>query len=270
MAGAAETAATGLNAAYFMMEVNAHNLANQKTAAFGRTTVVNATLTYPHIISGTGGGIGQRALGVPTMQVGAGVRTAATLRDMKRGLPKPTGNSLDVYVNGPGYFRIDLGQGRFGYTRAGKLKLDEDGVLRTATDYALSDNITLNMAVYSSVLIDKSGRVFGVDNTQVGNARYQELGAITLWNFTNPQGLEPQEDTVLIEGSESGTVVQGTPGESGFGTIQQGYVEQSNVNPPAELIEAVSTQQMAKSLSSIISLAERTENDALDKIASAA
>lgn len=269
---ASYAAATGIDAAYTGLQTTASNLANTESTAYNRYQAVNSTLLYQDVITGHGGTVGHDSLTIPLKQAGAGVRTAAILRDMHKGMPKATKNPLDVCINGSGYVQVELGgaDGRYAYTRAGNLQLDETGVLRTATGYALSDNIVIDMSVYDSVLIDKSGRVFGVDPTQTGDARYQELGRITLWKFTNPQALEAMEDTLFMEGAESGTVSQGMPGEGGFGTIQQGYIEASNVSAPKELVNAVAIKQWSESCANVLRIAEEMAKTALHQIAQSA
>jgi len=270
MSTASAVAATGIQAADIALQVNAHNLANQMSAGFRGKRAVTTNLVYQDLVSGAGGPVGAAELGIPTMQAGSGVRVAATLTDMKRGTPKPTKNQFDVYINGPGYLQVDLGGGRVGYTRAGHLKVDENGLLRTASDYPLMDNIQVDLTLYSNIIIDKSGRVFGVDPMQDGTARQQQLGQLTLWNFTNPQGLEDREDTVFIQSPEAGASIQGNPGENALGTILQGYVESSTVEGPIELVNAINIQRYSSSCATMLRLGEEMDRNNLHQIASIA
>lgn len=267
MSEASAVAATALGAGDIALQVSAHNLSNQLSVGFQRKNPVTTNLVYQDVVAGTGGRVGEAELGIPTMQAGAGVRTAATLTDLRRGAPEPTKNQFDIYINGAGYFQVDLGNGMVGYTRAGHLKVDEDGLLRTATDYPLMDNITIDMTVYTSVIIDKAGRVFGVDPTQYGTARQVELGQLTLWNFMNPQGLEAKEDTLFIESPEAGASIQSNPGENSVGTLLQGYVERSNVDGPMELVNAVRIHRYSNSNATMLRLGEEMERNNLQQIA---
>lgn len=266
MSIAASVSATGLQAADIALQVTAHNLANQMSTAFKKKTAVLTNLVYEDIVTGGGGPVGQSQLGIPVLQAGAGVRVAATLADMRSGTPEPTKHKFDVYISGQGYLQVDLGNGVFGYTRAGNLKVDEDGLLRTAADYPLTDNITVDMTRYSDVIIDKSGVVYGVDATQVEDARHVELGRLTLWNFVNPQGLEAKEDTVFLQSPEAGTAFQGNPGFDNLGTILQGYAERSTVDGSMELVKAISIHRYSNANATLLRLAEDTDKQNLQQL----
>ena len=262
---ASHVAASGTDTVSTTLAVIAHNLANQDSTAFNGPQAVQTNRLY-HDLAAGGGPVGAEALNIPSRQVGSGVRTAAVLRNMRQGLPIATNNPFDVYINGAGYLRIELGNGLYAYTRAGNLKLDRDGTLRTATDYALADNITIDMTLYNTIIIDKSGRLFGVDPTQEGESRYQELGRLTLWNFRNPQGLEAREDTLFIEGANSGTPLQGTPGLNGLGIIQQGFAEKSNVEASKELVKAIDAQRKGETCAQMMELSTKNQKDTLSHI----
>ena len=270
MSIAASVSATGIEASKIGLQVIAHNLANQQSTAFQRVTPSMTNLVYEDIVTGGGGPKGQTELGIPVLQAGAGVRVAATLADQRRGTPEPTQNQLDIYINGPGYLQVDLGNGLVGHTRAGNLKIDETGVLRTAADYPLMDNITIDMTVYSGVIIDKSGKVYGIDPAQVENARHVELGQINLWTFTNPQGLEAREDTIFIQSPEAGAATSNLPGIGNMGTIMQGYKERSTVEGSVELVRAIEIQQWSQSNATLLKIAEEMDKANLNQIASAA
>ena len=270
MSTAAPVSATALQAADIMLQNSAHNLANVRTTSFNREDVVATNLVYEDIVTGGGGPVGQSALGIPSVQVGSGVRVAATLPSQRNGTPQPTKNQLDIYINGVGYLQVDLGNGLVGYTRAGNLKVDEDGLLRTAADYPLMDNITIDMTKYSSVIIDKSGRIYGVDPTQSEDSRHVELGQLTLWTFMNPQGLEKREDTIFIQSPEAGTSVSNNPGQDLFGTILQGYTETSTVDSSMELVNAISIQRYSNANATLLRLAQDMDKNNLQQISSAA
>ena len=257
--------ATALSAASQALEAIGSNLANAASSGYKRQTPQTVSLVYQDMVSG-GGPVGQTALDIPKVQVGTGVRMGAILRSLHKGMPKATQNPFDVYINGAGYLRVDLGNGQFAYTQSGALKIDENGLLQTVTGYPLSDNIIIDMTRYDQVLINKSGVVLGVDPSQTGQARYQELGRITLWNFKNPQGLEQMEDTLLLESPESGPSMQGSPGISGMGTLMQGHVEQSNVKPASELMEAIRISEWSKANATMIHIESETEKATLRQI----
>ena len=267
---AATVSATATQAADVMLQNSAHNLANARTTSFHRDDLVMTNLVYEDVVTGGGGPVGQSQLGIPHVQVGSGVRVAATLQSQHNGSPDPTKNQLDIYINGVGYLQVDLGNGLVGYTRAGNLKVDEDGLLRTAGDYPLMDNITIDMTKYSAVIIDKSGKVYGVDPTQAEDSRHVELGQLTLWTFMNPQGLERREDTIFIQSPEAGTSVSNNPGNDLFGTILQGYVERSTVDSSMELVNAINIQKYSNANATHLRLAQDMEKNNLQQISTAA
>ncbi len=264
---ASAVAATAMEAADIMLQNTAHNLANARTTAFHTDKVIGTNLVYEDVTTG-GGPVGQTDLGIPQVQVGAGVRIASSLKTMRNGVPEPTKNQLDIHIDGTGYLQIDLGNGMLGYTRAGHLKVDEYGILRTATDYPLMDNITVDLNKYSEVIIDKSGRVFGVDPSQYGTARHTQLGQLTLWSFANPQGLENKEDTIFIETPEAGASTQGIPGLNNLGKILQGYAERSTVDTSMTLVEAINIQQYSNAGATLLKLAEDMDKHNLQQISS--
>lgn len=267
MAYAASVSATTLQAADIALQVVAHNLSNQQSTAFQGSNVALTDLVYQDVISGSSPS--SEDASHSEFKVGSGVRVASTLRNMQRGLPEHTKNPLDLYINGSGYLRVKVEEGRFAYTRAGNLKIDEDGKLLTASNYEVDPGITIDMREYDSVLIDKSGRFFGVDPKQEGAARYVELGRLDLWRFRNPQGLLPREDTLFLETEASGDPQAGSPTENGFGGIMQGYIERSNVNAPMQLVKAISIKQWSDTGASIIQIAEKMEDNSLRQISAA-
>jgi flagellar basal-body rod protein FlgG len=262
---AADIAATGIQVGDQALQISANNLANQMSDGFKKSDPVFTNIVYEKLVSTLSGTTNPgEEMGVPPLQAGTGVRLAGVSRDLRMGLSDPTKNKYDISINGEGYLQVDLGNNQTGYTRMGHLKLDDQGTLRTITDYPLMDNITIDSTQFVDFHIDKTGRVVGKDP----QGAYQEIGQLTLWNFVNPQGLEDREDTVYVSTPASGQATQGNPGESGFGTIMQGYIERSNVDGPRELVRAVVAHRYTTSNAAMLRMAQQMENDTVKQISS--
>jgi flagellar hook protein FlgE len=85
------------------------------------------------------------------------------------------------------------------------------------------------------------------DGTVVGrysNGQTRDLGQIVLGNFKNPQGLNPLGNNAYAESGESGQPIPGVPGASGFGVVQSGVVEESNVDLTRELVDMITAQRV--------------------------
>lgn len=240
---ALESAATGLNALNTRLDVIANNLANVNTAGFKRSRANFQDLLYleraqPGVENANGD---QRPTG---LFVGLGVKVSGTQQDFVPGSPIPTGNELDLLIDGSGFFQVDvqddLGTGE-AYTRAGNFTLNSDGEVVLATDQGrrLIPNITIPQDA-TAIEVDPNGRVF----VQVpGDAGLQEVGQLNIVTFVNPAGLRPIGENLFVESAASGQPLEGVPGEENRGIIRQGFLESSNVDPTRELIELIRTQR---------------------------
>jgi flagellar basal-body rod protein FlgG len=177
---------------------------------------------------------------LPTgLQVGLGVRAAATTRNFSQGSLQQTGNTLDLAISGNGFFQIQLPDGTTGYTRDGSFQTDANGQIVTASGYALQPGITIPPTA-TSVVIAKDGTV---NATLPGQTAPKTLGQIQLASFVNPAGLDPRGGNLYGETAAAGTPSSGAPGANGLGTVQVGYVEGSNVNVVQELVSMIATQR---------------------------
>ncbi len=168
-----------------------------------------------------------------------GVKTAAIGRYMGQGTLSLTENELDMAIQGRGYFQIDLPSGETAYTRDGTLKLDAAGQLVTKDGFAVQPGITVP-ANATSVTINSSGEVYAEIDGQVA---LQNLGQIQLATFINPAGLDALGDNLFLETEASGNANTGVPGAVGFGSVQQGYLESSNVNVVQEITNLIKAQR---------------------------
>jgi len=231
-------AKTGMEAQQTQLDTISHNLANVGTNGFKRGHVVFEDLIYQNLRQAGAASSDQTQL--PTgLQVGLGVRSVATSRNFSQGNLQQTSNNLDIAIKGNGFFQVQLPDGTTGYTRDGSLQVDGNGQLVTNNGYAVQPGITIpNNA--QSVTIAADGTV----NVAIaGQALPQAVGQLNLAGFVNPAGLEPKGQNLWGETAASGTPSAGAPGTNGLGSLQQGYVETSNVNVVEELVAMIATQR---------------------------
>ena len=224
---AMHVAKTGLTAQQYKMQVIANNLANVNTTGFKRDRANFESLFY------------QVVKNASPLAVGTGVKVVSTQKLFTQGGLVSTDNALDLAIDGKGFFQALLPDGRVGYTRSGILSRNADGLLTTTSGYVVQPQIQIP-ADATSINISSSGVV---SVTTPGNDIGQEVGQISLANFSNPRGLTPVGENFLVESAESGVAQQGAPLDGGFGKVLQGYVESSNVNVVQQLVDMIETQR---------------------------
>ena len=241
-------AKTGLDAQQTRMSVIANNLANVNTTGFKKSRAIFEDLLYQNIRQV--GAQSTQDTELPSgMQLGTGVRTVATEKLHTQGNIVQTENSLDLALDGRGFFQIILPNGDISYTRDGSFKLDSTGQLVTSSGYALEPSITIaNDAL--SITIGSDGVVSVL---QPGNPAPTEAGSLQLADFINPAGLQPIGENLFSESLSSGTPTVGTPGEDGIASLIQGSLETSNVNVVEELVNMIETQRAYEMNSKAIS-----------------
>jgi flagellar basal-body rod protein FlgG len=208
------TAATGMVAQQMNIDVRANNLANVNTYGFKKSRAEFEDLMYETMrIAGTMTEGGNQ---LPTgMQVGMGVKPVTVHKFFTQGDFENTGNTLDIAIEGDGFFRVDM-NGTDAYTRAGAFSLDSDGRIVNANGYALQPEFIVP-AEAVNVVIAEDGTISAVDSEGAELAG----GNITTFNFINPAGLNAVGRNVYLETEASGDPVEGTPGEDNFGTLTQ-------------------------------------------------
>ncbi len=246
------TAATGMEAQQLKMDVISNNLANTNTTGFKKVRAEFEDLLSETIRGGEApdprGGTNPTPL-----QCGLGVRTGSTARNFGQGDMVNTGNQLDLAVQGGGFFRVQRGDGNYGYTRAGNLRADSTGRLVTAAGNALDPEITLP-ADTIAVTIRADGTVLA---TGSASNTPQEVGQLQLYTFPNPAGLEAIGGNLLVDTPASGEPTAATPGQSGAGTLAQGYLEGANVRAVEEMIDMITTQRAYELNSNVIRTADQ-------------
>lgn len=231
-------AKTGLEAQQMQLDVISNNLANVSTAGFKRSRAVFEDLLHQTLRQPGAQSTQQTQL--PTgLMLGTGVKPVATEKIFTQGNLQQTGNSLDIAINGQGFFQVSLPDGTTAYTRDGSFHLDSQGQLVTSSGYALSPAITIP-ANAQAITVGKDGTI---SVTQPGQSASTQVGSIQLANFINPAGLQPQGENLFVETAASGTATTNTPGSNGVGMLNQGYVETSNVNVVEELVAMIQTQR---------------------------
>jgi flagellar basal-body rod protein FlgG len=231
-------AKTGMEGQQTKLDSIAHNLANVATNGFKRGDVVFEDLMYQNLRQAGSATSEQSQL--PTgLQVGLGVRAAATSRNFAQGTLNQTTNNLDMAVEGNGFFQIQMPDGTTGYTRDGAFQLDANGQLVTQAGYAVQPGITIPAGARSVAV----GRDGSVSVTLPGQSAPQTVGQIQLASFINPAGLDPLGGNLFGETAASGTPSAGAPGSNGLGGLRQGFVEGSNVNVVEELVTMIATQR---------------------------
>ena len=232
------TGTTGMHGQQLNIDVIANNLANVSTTGFKKskadfqdllyqTMKVPGSQTSPDTQSPTG------------ILIGLGVRPAAVTKIFTQGDLILTENELDVAIEGNGFFQVEMPNGNTSYTRAGALKRDSEGRIVTSEGYPILPALTIPDGA-KEISIAETGEVSAVigDDTEP-----TEIGTIELAIFTNNAGLSAIGRNLFLETASSGTATTGVPGEEGFGTLIQTYLEGSNVNIVEEVANMITTQR---------------------------
>ncbi len=245
-------AATGMSAQQLHVEVIANNIANINTTAFKRARAEFTDLLYQaERLQGTSNR-GSDAIVPEGAQVGLGVRTAAIRNLHVQGSLASTGNKLDLAITGRGWFQVTDSAGESLYTRAGAFSKNANGQLVNADGYAVVPAVTFPAAA-TDIVVSETGLVSVRLDTQ---SALQQVGQLTIANFANETGLEPLGSNLYRPTSASGTAVTAVPGDPGFGTIKQGYLESSNVDPVREITDLIAAQRAYEMNSKVITAAD--------------
>ncbi len=232
------SAATGMTAQQTNIDVIANNLANVNTVGFKASRADFQDLVYQTFSEP--GAAATEGTQMPTgVQVGLGTRSAAIQRIYTPGALRQSGNSLDLAIEGDGFFQITLPDGRTAYSRDGALKLDGQGRLVNSNGNPLNPEVTIPPDA-TSVNIGADGTV---SVTIAGQNEAQQLGQVTLAKFLNPAGLSSMGRNLFLPTAASGDPVTGTPGTEGIGTLAQGFTELSNVSVVEEMVNMIVAQR---------------------------
>ena len=231
-------AKTGMSAQQTQLDVISHNLANVSTTGYKRNSAVFEDLIYQNLRQVGANNDEQNQL--PTgLHLVLGVRTVATSRSFAQGSLQESKYSLDVAINGNGFFELTMPDGTIGYTRDGSFQVDSQGRLVNSSGLPVANGITVPPNA-TSISISTEGAVSAI---VPGNTQPQPLGNIAMSSFINSAGLEPIGQNLFKESAASGQPQQGTPGTNGLGIVRQGFLESSNVNVVEELVTMIQTQR---------------------------
>lgn len=253
------TAATGARSQQLNIDVISNNVANVNTAGYKKVRaefqdLLSQTFRSPGVI-------GDQGTTLPVgIQVGLGVRTAATQRIFLPGSVYETGNPLDVAIEGDAFFKIQLDNGEFAYTRDGTFKRDANGQLVTSDGFVVQPAITIPSDT-AEISISKNGTV---SVRTSGQTQLSEVGQLQLVKFANPAGLVSIGHNLYQESPATGNPIEGTAGQGDFASvlISQGFIENSNVQIVEELINLIAAQRAFEANSNVI----KTSDEVLQRV----
>jgi flagellar basal-body rod protein FlgG len=247
------TAATGMMAQELNVQVISNNIANQRTTGYKRQRAQFQDLLY-ETFRRQGANTSDQGNQVPAgVYVGSGVKTASTPRTMTQGNITPTEKQYDLAIRGEGFFKVRMPDGRTAYTRDGSFELDSQGQLVTADGYIVEPGITVPQNA-GTISVNGQGTV---QATIPGQSAPQDLGQIQTARFVNKVGLESIGDNLFVETAASGPAIDGTPGQEGYGSLQQGHLEESNVNAVTEISSLIAAQRAYEMNARIITAADQ-------------
>ena len=244
------TAASGMTAQQLNVDNIANNLANVNSPGFKRSRIEFQDLIYQTLRQAaptTQGTV------VPSdLQIGGGTRAIASLKDFEQGDALRTGNPLDIMIRGDGFFEVMMPDGQVSYTRDGSWKISADGKIVNADGLPFEPPLEIPEDA-TSVLVNSEGQVFVQTAT---SPEPTEVGQIELARFINPAGLESLGKNLFAGTVSSGDPIISTPGKDGLGTLDQGYLENSNVKVVDEMISLITAQRAYELNSKAVRTAE--------------
>jgi len=250
---ALHTAATGMMAQELNVQVISNNIANMRTTGYKRQRAEFQDLLYEHV-NRVGTQTSSQGNILPSgIELGSGVKTVGTPRLMTQGSMAQTGKNYDVAIRGEGFFKILMPDGRTAYTRDGSFELDAQGRLVTVQGNVLQPGITIPQNA-TSVTINSQGQV---QVTLPGSNTANTVGQIELALFINKAGLQSMGDNLYLETPASGQPQNGTPQTDGFGNLQQGYLEQANVEAVSEISDLIAAQRAYEMNAKVITAADQ-------------
>lgn len=246
-------AASGMQAQQLNVDVISNNIANMNTTGYKRARAEFQDLIYQNN-ERPGSSTGATGTIAPVgVQVGLGVQAGAVGRITEQGSLTQTGNAYDLAINGRGYFQVQLPTGGTAYTRAGAFSINAEGQMVTVEGFLIEPNITVPQDA-TAVSISPDGLV---EATLPGQVEPAQLGQIELAAFINPAGLEAIGDNLFLETPASGAPVVGAAGSEGFGRLQQGWIESSNVNAVEEISALIVAQRAYEMNARVISATDQ-------------
>jgi len=236
------TAAAGMNAQQNNIDVTSNNIANVNTTGFKKDRAEFADLMYQSL-NYTANATSENTNNPTGMDVGLGVRVSGIQKSFIQGSLKETGNSLDIAIQGKGFFQIDTPAGDTAYSRNGSFKLDSEGSIVNSQGYKLIPEIVIP-ANMTNTSIAADGTVSAMNPT---DGTINVLGQITLVDFINPAGLAPKGNGLFSQTTVSGDAIEGIANTEAFGALQQGMLESSNVQLVNAMVDLITAQRAYES-----------------------
>ena len=245
------TAASGMSAQQANLDTVANNLANSATAGFRRRRLQFEDMIYQNMI--TPGSPQSQQTTSAGLQIGLGTRSAATEMIMTQGDFNQTGNKLDLAIQGAGFFQVSRPDGTIAFTRSGNFHRNNQAMMVTADGDTVLPSITI-----PSNATDITISQYGVVSATIpGQSTPAQLGTIQLATFANPGGLNSIGGNLFEQTASSGNPITDNPGgNTGMGTLQQGYLESSNVDVVAEFVQMILAQRAYESNSKVVHVAD--------------
>jgi flagellar basal-body rod protein FlgG len=251
MLRAVNTAATGMEAMWTNVDNVANNLANVNTTGYKRSTAEFQDLFY-QTARPPGTQVSADTVAPTGVQVGVGVKTSSVHKDFTPGAAKPTGNQLDLLINGDGFFLVQRENGESAYSRDGSFKIDGQGRMMNSSGHLLQPAITIP-PTSTKITVAPNGGVSSTDS----NGQVTQIGQIELITFVNPAGLNAIGGNLYQASDASGAPTQGVPGSNNFGQIEQYKLEASNVNVVTEMVNMIQAQRAYEMNSKVMSAADQ-------------
>ena len=248
------TSALGMAAQQLNVDNISNNLANVNTTGFKKSSIEFQDLLYETIETG-GVDANNENLPPAQLQLGHGSRAIATFKTFSQGAITETGNPLDLAINGDGFFQVSMPDGSYGFARDGAFHINPDGFLVNSAGLRMGDGIAIPDGT-ASINVAQDGVVSVL---MAGETQPEEVGQIELVRFMNSSGLESIGGNMYKETVASGAPTVSTPGEEGYGSVIQGYLETSNVDVVQEMINLIIAQRAYE----INSKAVKTSEDLL-------
>jgi flagellar basal-body rod protein FlgG len=246
-------ASSGMAAQERNVEVISNNIANMRTTGFKRQRAEFQDLLY-QAYRRAGAATSDQGTMVPAgIEIGSGVKTAATPRIMSQGPVSPTEKELDIAIRGEGFFVIQLPDGRTAYSRDGSFERSDTGEIVTIDGYQVQPGITIPDGA-SGVSISSDGLV---EAFLPGETEPTQVGQLQIARFVNKAGLESMGENLFLETASSGPAQMGTPNQDGMGNLMQGYLEMANVNAVTEIADLIAAQRAYEMNARVVSAGDQ-------------
>src|ERR1700745_1939916 len=220
---ALHTAATGMAAQELNVQVISNNIANLRTTGYKKQRAAFQDLIYDHVRRVGAQASDQGTILPVGIDIGGGVKTVGTPRQMTQGTLSQTGKDLDLAVNGEGFFKIQMPDGTFQYTRDGTFQMDNTGRIVNAQGNPVQPTITIPQNS-TGLTINAQCQVTVV---VPGTTTPRNIVQIGLTRFITKAGLQPIGDNLFTDTPASGAPQDGVANIDGFGDIQQSNLEQA-------------------------------------------